>query len=546
MKPKRIFTRNVFGKPVELGGAGGGVEKVDTLPETGEEGKIYYNTTNKQYYRYHEGSGFSTMGLEDPIPTPFDAIFNISLQNIREHSIKYENGQIVQKTHIDVNKTQIGDILQLNINKFSTNPPNGYGQERLKAFMNLCYDCVEESESDLSIFNRYDGCIYTLGFYEYEGAPYAYIKNIQLYDGQVYTIEGITYRFVKVPYAMNGVDSLIGGQLPEENIGYVWTPKIINVEYHRQTVQPTRIEFDDDDDRDIVQLYLGPVHSNVITKSDAIIFGDFNSANHNLIFNLNYFKYEAVYRLIPITGRFIVSTAIPTIMFPTRWLRFADPDNDIQLETNCQYEYNIYDGVITLTPCYKTDNYMEDTVIDGGNGTEAVVRIGYLDVASSEIKSMDFESDELVATKRMYEEQFGTLDLNKPLVGVAVSPYGHIYGFLYDNYNVTDVNSLTIKIQVSNDDGIMLPAQTFIPPIGFEGEFPTFILYPQELFGDKVRKVTGEFDLTHHKLLITIDTKGEPTIHVELNNDAQLINNDYFFVDPTSSQGGGSQGGDGR
>lgn len=97
MKPKRIFTRNVFGKPVELGGAGGGVEKVATLPEKGEEGKIYYNTTNKQYYRYHEGSGFSTMGLEDPIPTPFDAIFNISLQNIREHSIKYENGQIVQK-----------------------------------------------------------------------------------------------------------------------------------------------------------------------------------------------------------------------------------------------------------------------------------------------------------------------------------------------------------------------------------------------------------------------------------------------------------------
>lgn len=34
----------------EIGGSG--VTKVDVLPATGEEGKIYYNTTTKQYYTY--------------------------------------------------------------------------------------------------------------------------------------------------------------------------------------------------------------------------------------------------------------------------------------------------------------------------------------------------------------------------------------------------------------------------------------------------------------------------------------------------------------
>lgn len=48
--------RNVFGKPVKnlnLGSDGGGVTKVNTLPETGEAGKIYYNTSDSTYYVYN-------------------------------------------------------------------------------------------------------------------------------------------------------------------------------------------------------------------------------------------------------------------------------------------------------------------------------------------------------------------------------------------------------------------------------------------------------------------------------------------------------------
>lgn len=36
-----------------IGDVGGGVEKVNILPEKGEEGKIYYNTTDGTYYVYN-------------------------------------------------------------------------------------------------------------------------------------------------------------------------------------------------------------------------------------------------------------------------------------------------------------------------------------------------------------------------------------------------------------------------------------------------------------------------------------------------------------
>lgn len=76
MKPKRIFTRNVFGKPVELGGAGGGVQKVDTLPEKGEDGKIYYNTNNKKYYTYTNKGGFNEIGSGVETVTTFGVVPN--------------------------------------------------------------------------------------------------------------------------------------------------------------------------------------------------------------------------------------------------------------------------------------------------------------------------------------------------------------------------------------------------------------------------------------------------------------------------------------
>ena len=47
------FYANINSSMIKIGGAGkdgNGVTKVDTLPEQGEEGKIYYNTTTGTYY----------------------------------------------------------------------------------------------------------------------------------------------------------------------------------------------------------------------------------------------------------------------------------------------------------------------------------------------------------------------------------------------------------------------------------------------------------------------------------------------------------------
>lgn len=41
------------------------VETVDTLPTTGEEGKFYYNTTDKKYYTYDADNGFVPVGSGD-------------------------------------------------------------------------------------------------------------------------------------------------------------------------------------------------------------------------------------------------------------------------------------------------------------------------------------------------------------------------------------------------------------------------------------------------------------------------------------------------
>lgn len=77
-----------------IGDVGGGVEKVDTLPETGEAGKIYYNTSDGKYYAYDKkeftsiGSGIETVttfgvasngmpSVDTQLPIPSDEVRNI-------------------------------------------------------------------------------------------------------------------------------------------------------------------------------------------------------------------------------------------------------------------------------------------------------------------------------------------------------------------------------------------------------------------------------------------------------------------------------------
>ena len=557
MKPKRIFTRNVFGKPVELGGAGGGVEKVDTLPETGEEGKIYYNTTNKQYYRYHEGSGFSTMGLEDPIPTPFDGIFNIHL--VGKHKEKYENGQIVPKTNIDASKISVGDILGNASDRYTwvaslPQSSDTYARvQSLQSILRLLMFGPNKKES-VSIFSQFDGCVYTIALASGNlTTPFLYVKDVQPYCGQVYNIEGITYKFVKVPFVMNGVNDL---NIPpsEYNIGYIWTPKIINTEYHRQIVESSYVT---EVDKGVAKIYLGPVHSKIIEGADIIIFGlsDTNDSNY-----ASYVYYEPVYRLVPITGRFTAMSSDLMLKYPTGYLRLLD--DHISFSESQQYEYNIYDGVISITACSNNNNTLEDSVILAGAEVQSSMTT---ETSIDKIITLDDVND---ITKAMYEAKFGqlgTIDSNYIVFKINTDYVVELASYLKNVVNITAIKNIKFSIQISNVLGDMLPIQeTEVSPSALDDlyntgdtdttDWPFDVIYPVNLFEVNsqvaIDGLNGDdITQTHHKVHIVIDINGtgislgnnsiDKTVHVELNNDIQLINNDYFYVDPTSSQGGG-------
>lgn len=55
---------------------GSGVTRVASLPEKGEEGKIYYNTNNKKYYTYTNEGGFNEIGSGIETVTTFDVAPN--------------------------------------------------------------------------------------------------------------------------------------------------------------------------------------------------------------------------------------------------------------------------------------------------------------------------------------------------------------------------------------------------------------------------------------------------------------------------------------
>lgn len=55
---------------------GSGVTRVASLPATGEEGKIYYNTNNKKYYTYTNEGGFNETGSGIETVTTFSVIPN--------------------------------------------------------------------------------------------------------------------------------------------------------------------------------------------------------------------------------------------------------------------------------------------------------------------------------------------------------------------------------------------------------------------------------------------------------------------------------------
>ena len=79
-----------------IGGIGGGVTQVAELPATGDEGKIYYNITNKKYYVYDQNEGFKTLGGSNVL---VDDIDPANLNNINSEDIDVNDIHYLSKFH---------------------------------------------------------------------------------------------------------------------------------------------------------------------------------------------------------------------------------------------------------------------------------------------------------------------------------------------------------------------------------------------------------------------------------------------------------------
>lgn len=88
MEYKKLKLRNIFGKPVKTNiGGDSGVTSVSVLPDIGEVGKIYYNTTDGKYYTYSTDDGF--VSIIDTGSLPSTAI-PIVVSSAAKHTYVYE------------------------------------------------------------------------------------------------------------------------------------------------------------------------------------------------------------------------------------------------------------------------------------------------------------------------------------------------------------------------------------------------------------------------------------------------------------------------
>lgn len=410
---------------------GSTVTKVSSLPQKGEESKLYYNTTNKQYYSYNNNDGnYSVISLDNSTPTPFDAIFNIDMLGVCSISsneildrvnvgdlflapwtsirldklqatevsvkpgdqiLKDGEGTLVsddntyQLNQIDsyrATKNMLPFIILNNITKYSTTNPLGEQSS-------------VGSAQNFSFFNQYDGNIYTLELEEIpeesvqllieelntpsgedpeskksgeneEETVKAYglfIKNIEKYNDQIYSLGGITYKFIKSYVLQNDIEmelSDIKYVLEEVKNNIIYSPIILHVKTRVQYLLPSggialenhEVGDSGSSNRDILTeikgttaiVDLNEVHYITNNVSD-LCLGAINLSSLQYVSD-NYSKYEPIYRMIPITGRFYCNTKNPSIYFIQGLLRLQNPL--IELLQGKVYEYNIFNGVINI------------------------------------------------------------------------------------------------------------------------------------------------------------------------------------------------------
>lgn len=66
-----------------------GTEQVEELPETGEQGRVYYNTTDGKYYVY-DGDDFSEFGAKTELPDGLPIVRNPAVHKLNGEEQDYE------------------------------------------------------------------------------------------------------------------------------------------------------------------------------------------------------------------------------------------------------------------------------------------------------------------------------------------------------------------------------------------------------------------------------------------------------------------------
>jgi hypothetical protein len=118
----RKFWANVNGSLVEISGAkgkdSGGITSVSTLPEQGEQGKIYHNTTDGKYYVY-DGSKYSEFGASTiPVVSHHTHIKHGDTELVGQYNLEpntlYDTGSIEMQVRTVNNVTTASLLLVLN------------------------------------------------------------------------------------------------------------------------------------------------------------------------------------------------------------------------------------------------------------------------------------------------------------------------------------------------------------------------------------------------------------------------------------------------
>lgn len=107
---KKITYRNIFGRKVNIEGGGEGTSIVSALPATGEQGKVYYNTTDNKYYIYN-GTNFKSFGgdvnpqiVDDLQGTIIgDGEIISGIQYTLEPNVYYDLGTAVNSFNVSLN-----------------------------------------------------------------------------------------------------------------------------------------------------------------------------------------------------------------------------------------------------------------------------------------------------------------------------------------------------------------------------------------------------------------------------------------------------------